>query len=545
MFGFRIPLKTEMKGWSLLLFLLVTTVGQAQFFHLEPIELEALRDAIKPRGEVRVERVVLDGEEEGMDVLLFSLDDFENVEFRAFGAAGYVAVTGTLPEGSGSLGRSVRSKVRSNGLFLGEEAHSDSTWDYLFEDDGSLWFISAFDGAEESVVPAFNEAITQLSLSLNAPVENPFDPSEFGLGVDDLTRQMRQMNCEVDLAEAFRFDEDLVDLGPFCDCLLSKTPGYSVEDLSADDVERVMRSCWPAFPSQKELTSVCLRKVAAEFRMFPAEVRSALDEGAYCECQVRNFEDFDRFMRFVNRESWDLTCIATLMSEERPMAGGLPALMELMFEVDNQLSSVCDALMSLMPGQIGIRIPEGREIEICSCMFSRMVGQGMTDYQDLLNPDSPAMVEVFDACVADAGLKPARYNTGLSGWGCSGMMRVPVVPSSKGYRLKLSVGGTERYVVIDSGASELFINRDWLELIEQRVDVVRGVHYSRAIIADGSEVVIEVVRLPEIEIGNCTMRNVYVGVMDQGGMLCGLGFLELFGGWRIDAVAGELVLGGR
>jgi predicted aspartyl protease len=54
------------------------------------------------------------------------------------------------------------------------------------------------------------------------------------------------------------------------------------------------------------------------------------------------------------------------------------------------------------------------------------------------------------------------------------------------------------------------------------------------ILADGREVVVEKYRLSEMTVGSCVLRDFVVGVMEEGGMLLGMGYLGLFDSWELD-----------
>ncbi|MDA8695380.1 hypothetical protein N9L83_00360 [Flavobacteriales bacterium] len=60
--------------------------------------------------------------------------------------------------------------------------------------------------------------------------------------------------------------------------------------------------------------------------------------------------------------------------------------------------------------------------------------------------------------------------------------------------------------------------------------------------ADGSPARVERYTVPYLTIGDCTFRDFEVGVMDEGGMLCGRGLLGLFDSWSVNTGDAELIL---
>ena len=54
------------------------------------------------------------------------------------------------------------------------------------------------------------------------------------------------------------------------------------------------------------------------------------------------------------------------------------------------------------------------------------------------------------------------------------------------------------------------------------------------VLADGSEVAVEKYRVSEMRVGTCVVRDFVVGVMEEGGMLLGMGYLGLFDSWELD-----------
>ena len=54
------------------------------------------------------------------------------------------------------------------------------------------------------------------------------------------------------------------------------------------------------------------------------------------------------------------------------------------------------------------------------------------------------------------------------------------------------------------------------------------------VLADGSEVAVEKYRVSEMKVGSCKVQDFVVGVIEEGGMLLGMGYLGLFESWELD-----------
>lgn len=107
---------------------------------------------------------------------------------------------------------------------------------------------------------------------------------------------------------------------------------------------------------------------------------------------------------------------------------------------------------------------------------------------------------------------------------------------SQGYKVKIVIGGVERYFLFDTGAAELIINQTLAEELMTKGlltedQYVGQVNYQ---LADGSYVLADEVVLNNVQIGDYTVNNVVVDIIAEGGMLCGLGFLDKFKKWELD-----------
>ena len=89
---------------------------------------------------------------------------------------------------------------------------------------------------------------------------------------------------------------------------------------------------------------------------------------------------------------------------------------------------------------------------------------------------------------------------------------------------------------MDSGCSEVILNEDLAKALKISGVIGPGDYLGLAVfvLADGSQVTVEKYRLSEMKIGSCVMEDFVVGVIEEGGMLLGMGYLGSFEAWELD-----------
>ena len=112
------------------------------------------------------------------------------------------------------------------------------------------------------------------------------------------------------------------------------------------------------------------------------------------------------------------------------------------------------------------------------------------------------------------------------------------------YKIKLTIGDHAKYYLLDTGASDVLIDQAFAEtLMEDGVisekDRVGSDTYQ---LADGSMIECPIYLVPEMSSGDVVIRNLEVGVMDEGGFLCGMSFLNSFLDWELDEDRSVLIL---
>lgn len=112
---------------------------------------------------------------------------------------------------------------------------------------------------------------------------------------------------------------------------------------------------------------------------------------------------------------------------------------------------------------------------------------------------------------------------------------VPLQFGFNQYKVKLTIGSTTRYYLLDTGASDLIISNDVAEQLRKDGMLTNSdyIGTERYELADGSIVTADVVRLHSVMIDAYTVHDVQASILPEGGMLCGLSFLDEFSDWSI------------
>ena len=110
------------------------------------------------------------------------------------------------------------------------------------------------------------------------------------------------------------------------------------------------------------------------------------------------------------------------------------------------------------------------------------------------------------------------------------------------FQTNMSFGEIEKYLTLDSGCSEVILNEDLAKSLKIAGDIGPGDYLGLEMftLADGRDVAIEKYRVRQMKVGSCVMNDFVVGVIEEGGMLLGMGYLSLFDSWELDQSAQTL-----
>ena len=189
--------------------------------------------------------------------------------------------------------------------------------------------------------------------------------------------------------------------------------------------------------------------------------------------------------------------------------------------------------------------------EFCSCASDKILSKGYTFNQlsKADNENSDAFNEVILPCLSQVLQlnKDSYENSFVEGnvYGGGNSSRVPLVDYlGMGYKLKINLGGVERYFLLDTGATDIIIDRDTeRELLLSGVltrDSYGG--KSEYQMANNEIVEAQIAKVKKIVIGDYTVTDVKIAIFDNGALLCGISFLDRFKKWEIDKKSNSLIL---
>ena len=182
---------------------------------------------------------------------------------------------------------------------------------------------------------------------------------------------------------------------------------------------------------------------------------------------------------------------------------------------------------------------DGIAEDYCSCMYENLRTQSSFSMSDFEDENSVVMTEIDVACnhilTGERSVASPVYWNQIEG--CPGVRSTPFLMNSVGeVRVKVAFGEAEKYFTLDSGCSEVILNEDLAKALKISGVIGPGDYLGveMFVLADGSEVAVEKYRVSEMKVGSCEVQDFVVGVIEEGGMLLGMGYLGLFESWELD-----------
>jgi len=203
--------------------------------------------------------------------------------------------------------------------------------------------------------------------------------------------------------------------------------------------------------------------------------------------------------------------------------------------------------------------PENKDIwtyelaeEYCDCAINRLFSAGYT-YKDILeieDENSESFNEIVMHCVTEVLKDKTEFKSSntykiddIKGGGYRSI--IPLVDYLRqGYKIKINISGVTKYYLFDTGASDLIINRDTerellLNGVLKKENYLNKTEYT---LANNQKVKAQMVKLDNVIIGDFTLNNVIIAIIDEGSLLCGKSFLDKFKNWEIDKQNNVLIL---
>ena len=364
-------------------------------------------------------------------------------------------------------------------------------WKFMEGSSGELLvFDWIFETTEEEILVEFLLSVAEISVFLNSLPSSP-DPDEMRFDVAGCMRGIEDamVGAPAGMRQFFRPE-------PYCNCLsnlVDEDPDlllYMLDITSPRSIE-AMRTCWPDYCPN-----------CATLGLTFEEVMLGLQEDGEALAEVND----------ISRRKFILGCVSTGMD--------LPVADE-------------------------FNLTYAQMEAYCECAFDRLINEEQRSLADLDDPDGVLTNEVFSECISEHLNMEAYLNEDVAPRGCLGKIRVPILKDgfSGLWKVKVSLGTMEKYLLIDTGASELVIHREWAnQLVERGILGRSPIDRLPFVIADGSTVYADIYESTRMSLGGCDFNNFKIAVVPEGGMLCGMGVLGLFDNWQLDEANRQLVL---
>jgi hypothetical protein len=188
----------------------------------------------------------------------------------------------------------------------------------------------------------------------------------------------------------------------------------------------------------------------------------------------------------------------------------------------------------------------------CECAINKLLSAGYT-YKDILeieDENSSTFNEIAVPCVSEILNTKEEFKSSnsynindIKGGGYRNL--VPLTDYfGKGYKVKITIGGVTKYYLFDTGASDLIIDRETerellINGVLKRENYLNKIEYT---LANNQTVKGQKVKVDNIAIGEYTLINVVITIIDEGSLLCGKSFLDKFKKWEIDKQNNFLIL---
>lgn len=302
---------------------------------------------------------------------------------------------------------------------------------------------------------------------------------------------------------------------------------------------------------RRELIQSCVEGMAEEI---------VLDEGTkvssrlICNCMIDNLVPkmtVDDFLRFAISEDEEVENIllATYLQDLLVCLGKEEPGLDGELSMRNLIVEACVEQMGNDEQLEEAGFTHSQARQFCSCAVDKILLQGYS-YEQILHAedeDGAVFNEVIMGCIDKlmdvSGLASNVYNrSDIRGGGESSQVTL-LNFASVGHKVKLSICGVEKYFLFDTGASDMLISQELADQL-QRQGCIGADNYlgeTQYVTADGKTVNAVNLVLNNVKIGDYTVDNVIVGVIDGGSLLCGLGLLQKFQKWEVTN-GGQMLL---
>jgi hypothetical protein len=185
----------------------------------------------------------------------------------------------------------------------------------------------------------------------------------------------------------------------------------------------------------------------------------------------------------------------------------------------------------------------------CVCAFNKMKEKNLSvkELQNLgKDLNSTHANEIAIPCLEEARLSKAPIDKGNDVEGEKNRDEVPLLKLGNIHRVKLKFGAVEKYFTLDSGASDVLIDKNLGKALFDR-GIINKDNYDGEgtyTLADGRKVKAKNYTVSGIVIGSFTVNNVQIGIIDteEASLLCGKSLLDKFSVWKVSNENSTLIL---
>ena len=231
------------------------------------------------------------------------------------------------------------------------------------------------------------------------------------------------------------------------------------------------------------------------------------------------------------------------------------------FNNDNQTElsrelQIKSCINEVMNNKDDFQWTHGQAEVYCSCAMDKLYSEGYTykDLQQIENEDSKTFNEIVVPCISLVINTNNQLNEELNYTneydkkdiiGENSSSKVKLIDYlGLGYKIKLEIDGVIKYFLFDTGASDLVINREFERelLINGTLNKDSYLGKDIYLLANNEEVSADIAIIDKIKIGDYTVNNVYVAIIEKGSLLCGNGLLDKFKSWEFKKDISSLIL---
>jgi len=188
----------------------------------------------------------------------------------------------------------------------------------------------------------------------------------------------------------------------------------------------------------------------------------------------------------------------------------------------------------------------GESIDLfCDCFASKVMTVEKSKRQEFMDGD-PTNNLVFP-CIQLAQSKSRQNNdiynpNDIIGSVDSSTIELLKIGDSK--MVQIAIGDIAKYYLLDTGSDLLLIDdKSEQELINSKKLLPSMFIGERQLsLADNRQVNAKIYKINKVKIGDYIVRNVEIGVIENGSLLCGMSLLKKFRHWKIDSEVNALKL---